>query len=1023
MSMELPDKPVLKTLLISDLVDSTQLTRELGDRAAADLFRRHDRLARDLMSQHGGQEIDKTDGFLLLFERPIGAVLYALAYHEGLRQLSESQGRSVASRVGIHLAEILLLENSPEDIARGAKPLEVEGLAKPVCARLMAVAEAGQTLLTRSAFDVARRGAKDIEDHEALRWLAHGGYRLKGVAEPVELFEVGAEGKAPLTPPGDSEKASRFDQQAEIAGWRPALGIDIPQRPHWRLEERLGEGGFGEVWLARHLKSGDGRVFKFCYDATSLRSLQREITLLRLLKEKLGQRQDMVRVLDWEFDSPPYFIELEHCTGGSLLDWAQQQGGLDRVPLATRLDIVAQVAEALAAAHSVGVLHKDVKPANILISEGGPNQAEIQVQLADFGVGLVTERESLEAAGITALGMSFATVESMYSGSGGTPLYLAPEVLEGKTPTLRSDVYALGVVLFQAVVGDFSRVLAPGWRREITDELLADDIGEAVDGSPERRLGDALELAGRLRQLDDRRQALDAANRQRREAEALRQAAQRWQKRKRLLMVALLGVVAFGIMMGTMAWRVSLEAERANREAAAAQQVTDFLSDLFASSDPFAVTSPDEQKGRETPIGDWIDRGVQRLQHELVDQPEVRARLLGVLGGVYLKLGDYEASEPLLEEAVEINRLLLADGSIDLSTHPQLVASLRNLGLLRNEIGRFDSSAELFAEAMALDRASGDQESLGATLHDQGILEYHQGDYDLAQASLEESLDVRRQALGEEHALVATSLHGLSMVHQAAGRHGEAEELLEQSVAISRETLGEGHPRLIASLNNLGLLKQVRGDYEGAAPLIEEALEASRQTLGVEHPSSFSMLNNLAIMRLLQGRLDVAEPLTLEALEVAQKVHGEEHPTVATILNNLGFLLHGLERYDEAETVYRRSLDMRRRLLGEPHDIVATSYNNLARLLWARGEPEKAEPLARRALDMFEKTLPADHWRLANARSLLGGCLLDSGRADEGASLIRDSYEAIVAATGEGSPYSREAKQRLAALDRTLNDG
>lgn len=1017
----MPDSPVLKTLLISDLVDSTQTVRELGDRAAADLFRRHDRLARDLMSKHDGQEIDKTDGFLLLFERPLEAVLYALAYHEGLRQLTVEEGRPIAARIGIHLAEVLMIENTAEDIARGAKPLEVEGLAKPVCARLMSVAEAGQTLLTRSAFDVARRGAVDIEGHELLRWLAHGGYHLKGVAEPVELFEVGAEGVAPLETPSDSEKASRVDEQVEIAGWRPAPGIDIPQRPHWRLSDRLGEGGFGEVWLAQHEKTGDGRVFKFCYDAVSLRSLQREITLLRLLKEKLGQRQDMVRVLDWEFDSPPYFIELEHCTGGSLLDWAEQMGGLDSIPIATRLDIVAQVAEALAAAHSVGVLHKDVKPANILISERSEDPFDVQVRLADFGVGLVTERQHLEEAGITALGMSFSTVEAMYSGSGGTPLYVAPEVLEGKNPTLRADIYALGVVLFQSVVGDFSRVLAPGWRRDVSPVLLADDIAAVVDGSPERRLGDALELASRLRQLESRQRAEEAAEEQRQEAEALRQAAESWRKRRRLLLATVLGVLVFAVIMGAMAWRVSLEAERANREAAAAQKVTDFLSELFEASDPFGVTSLDE-RGRETSIGELVDRGVQRLEHELVDHPEVRARLLGTLGGVYLNLGDYEASQPLLEDAVEINRRLLGEGRIDLMTHPQMVASLRDLATLQSEMGQLETSSLLFGEAMALDRQSGDQESLGTTLHDEGVLEYNQGNYEIAEQRLSESLAVRREALGEDHALVATSLHGLSMVHQAAGRYDEAEALLQESVEMSRRTLNERHPRLISSLNNLGQLKQVRGDYEGAAPLIEEALEASRQTLGTDHHFTFSMLNNLAIMRLLQGQLEVAEPLNREALEVSIKVHGDEHPTVATILNNLGFLLHGLGRYDEAEEVYRRSLDMRRRLLGEPNDIVATSYNNLARLLWARGEPSEGEALARQALTMFEQTLPADHWRMSNARSLLGGCLVDAGRPGEGEALIRDSYEHIVAATGQGSPYSLEARQRMVTLYEALGD-
>ncbi|HEX5719697.1 MAG TPA: tetratricopeptide repeat protein [Thermoanaerobaculia bacterium] len=200
---------VLKTVLISDLVDSTRLVEQLGDRRAAELFRRHDQLARALLARYQGREIDKTDGFLMLFDRPIEAVEYALAYHEMLAGLAQETGLSLSARVGIHFGEVLLHNNEAEDVIRGAKPLEVEGLAKPMAARLMGMARAGQILLTRGAFDLARRGEIGTARRHALRWLSHDHYLLKGVSEPVEIFEVGVEGTAPLEPPPDSEKAQR----------------------------------------------------------------------------------------------------------------------------------------------------------------------------------------------------------------------------------------------------------------------------------------------------------------------------------------------------------------------------------------------------------------------------------------------------------------------------------------------------------------------------------------------------------------------------------------------------------------------------------------------------------------------------------------------------------------------------------------------------------------------------------------------------------------------------------------------
>src|SRR5262249_18684470 len=160
--------------------------------AAADLIGRHDRLTRGIMQRHGGREIDKTDGFLVLFERPIEAVAFALDYQRELHALSEEVGESLAARVGIHVGEVMVWSNSSVDIARGAKPIEVEGLAKPVAARLMALALPGQILLSGVAYPLALRAEQELRRAPtAVRWSAHGRYYLKGVPEPITVFAVG----------------------------------------------------------------------------------------------------------------------------------------------------------------------------------------------------------------------------------------------------------------------------------------------------------------------------------------------------------------------------------------------------------------------------------------------------------------------------------------------------------------------------------------------------------------------------------------------------------------------------------------------------------------------------------------------------------------------------------------------------------------------------------------------------------------------------------------------------------------
>jgi len=182
--------PVIRTVLLCDLVASTQLVERVGDSAAADLLARHDRLARDLLVDFGGREIDKSDGFLLLFERPIAALRFALAYRGALRDLGAAHDATLASRVGIHVGEVVLRENPKEDIARGAKPLEVEGLAKAIAARVMSLADDGRILLTRTAYDLARRSSVGTLEEESLRWAVHGPYRLAGVEDPIEVCEV-----------------------------------------------------------------------------------------------------------------------------------------------------------------------------------------------------------------------------------------------------------------------------------------------------------------------------------------------------------------------------------------------------------------------------------------------------------------------------------------------------------------------------------------------------------------------------------------------------------------------------------------------------------------------------------------------------------------------------------------------------------------------------------------------------------------------------------------------------------------
>lgn len=349
----------------------------------------------------------------------------------------------------------------------------------------------------------------------------------------------------------------------ELLDWRPEPGEPIPRREHWILDAKLGEGGFGEVWLAAHEKTKAKRVFKFCFEPERVKGLRREVVLFRLLKESLGDRDDIAHVLDWEFDRPPFFLEAEHTEGGDLAAWAEEQGGLAEIPLETRLELVAQAATALGAAHSVGVLHKDIKPGNMLVA-AGTDRGRPRIRLSDFGIGVITDPGALAEMGITAAGLTEALSPSSKSSGSGTRIYMAPELIEGKQSTTFSDIYSLGVVLYQMVIGDFSRAVASGWERDIEDELLREDIAACIDGNPERRLPSAADLAERLRRLEHRR-AERQAQRQTEE-----QAVRALRRRRQLLWVSAAGisltlVVAF-IALRESGLRQVAEAERERAE-------------------------------------------------------------------------------------------------------------------------------------------------------------------------------------------------------------------------------------------------------------------------------------------------------------------------------------------------------------------------------------------------------------------------------------------------------------------------
>jgi serine/threonine protein kinase len=950
----------LVVAVASAALDRAKLAAQLGDDAATRVIQAHAQIFDDLCRQHGGTRVRgvrEVDGALVLFTHPGDAMHHALAYQREVQALARREGMALPICVGMHLGvrpraamdttveteDLVELRDEPRDEPREPRD-DIDKATCELATRLSKLAGPGQILLTRALFDLARQDAQPAPGK--LQWLAHGSYELSGMTEPVEVCEVGAEGVAPLAPPADSDLARRRRVQEVIAGWRPAPGMELPEdhgRPHWRMERKLGQGGFGEVWLAEHAKTHERRVFKFCYDAEKLRALQRELTLFRLLKETLGDRRDIVRILECNFDRAPYFIESAYTPGGNLIEWAAAQGGLSAIPIDTRLAIVAQVATALAAAHSVGVLHKDVKPANVLMASDAECRAH--AQLGDFGIGAITEKERLAEAGITAMGLTADARTNLGATPDGTRLYMAPERLEGKPATMQADVYALGVMLYQIVAGDFTRALAPGWERDIEDELVRADIAAAVDGDPARRLGSAAQLAERLEKLEQRRQELAERERQIEVTRQAQAAMARARSRRKILAVAATALVLVASIVVFQSLRIAREAraaEAAAQKAAVAgqtaQQVSDFLVALFEEADPYTA------QGRDVTAREVLDRGKAKIA-ELDAQPEVQATLLHVMGVVYGNIGLYQESATLLERAVEKRRQLHGDQHLTVA----------------------DS---LHALAWAFE---------------------HQQAYERAERAAREALTLRRKLLGDEHLDTAETLELVADVLGGLANYHEAELLFQRVLAIRRRLLGTEHGLIAQVLRRTGTMRLELDEPREANRWYWEALEMYRRLPG-DH--TLEIAKTTFFMGLAHSDLDeptTAESLFLESLTTHQKRMGGDHPMVARVKHELARLYGREGQHKRAEHVLLELRDWYRKATGEDSPPYATVLADLAVLARLRADCKEADSLSRTSLSIYQRAFTDDHAYIADGLDDRGYLLESWGDMAAAESHYRDS--------------------------------
>jgi non-specific serine/threonine protein kinase/serine/threonine-protein kinase len=793
----------------------------------------------------------------------------------------------------------------------------------------------------------------------------------------------------------------------------------------YRLLQKLGEGGMGEVWEAEQTEPVRRKValklIKWGMDTKAVVArFEAERQALAMMNHP-----NVAKVSDAGATEQgrPYFA-MELVKGESITKYCYRQ----RLTTKERLELFMQVCEGVQHAHQKGIIHRDLKPSNVLVLIEGDKPVP---KIIDFGVAKATEQRLTERTVFTELGQLI-----------GTPEYMSPEQAEMTVQDIdtRTDVYSLGVMLYQLLVGalpfDPKELRQAGFdeiRRRIREEEPSrpstrfSSLGAESTGSAKARRTDPASLVRQLRgDLDWITMNALEKDRTRRYGSTSELAADIERhltsqpvlagppsvlyRARKFVRRHGFGVGVTAVLLALLvgfAVRERIQSTRVAREAETARQVSDFLVRLFEVSDP------SEARGNSVTAREILDRGATEIEETLSDRPELQARLMGTMGNVYRNLGLYPEAEELLEQALEGRERVLD------RNHRETLESRADLAGLYVKQGRYDE-----AEAPSLAVLTVRRQTLGAehpdtltALNDLALVYELQGRYDEAEPLFLESLETRRRVLGENDPATLNAMDNLANLYLNQGRYDEAQPIFVETLDTREAVLGGDHPRTLESMGALCLLYIEQGRLDDALPLCHRTLESRRRILGVDHPDTLVAMNDVAYLYMDQGRYDEAEPLYREALDTFRRTLGEDHPYTLTAMNNLAVLYKTQGRYAEAEPLFREDLRISRRVMGEDHPDTLISMGNLGELYFHMGRLAEAEPLLTEAVaGVRSSALPHEHIVTGYTIRKNGACLAAMGRYQEAEQLLLEAHEILVAAVGTADPEVRLASRNLVAL-------
>jgi serine/threonine protein kinase len=783
-----------------------------------------------------------------------------------------------------------------------------------------------------------------------------------------------------------------------------ASGADEPALPErfggFDILRVLGRGGMGVVYLARQTSTGREVALKVVRpelvgQSTARRRFQREIEAVSQL-----DHPGICTVYEAGAVGDVPFVAMRFVEGHTLADELRRSPRSDRraregrepdsttagLQTATRQGVEAllrlfeKIADALHAAHESGVLHRDVKPHNIMIDPRG------EPVVLDFGLARPEETGDEEQ-----LTMSAAQI--------GTPAYMSPEQIQGRALDRRTDVYSLGVTLYEALAGELP-FRAPT-RERMYQQILSGRI-PALDRSGGRISRD-LETVVRTAMAPEADRRYETARALAEDLAAVRrlepirarrpsvpERVVRWYRREPVvasLVAVLLLIAGFATWQAIAAERArrdeAFAAERARQEATTAGRVATFLTDLFEVADGSAY------RGSTITAREVLDQGFRRIESELVDEPQIRARLMATMGQVYQHLSLFDRATTLFEQSLSLRRRHGA-------TPRELAHSLRNLGELHHYREDYDVAERYYGEALAIIGTAAetatestedervDLEFDRATVLDLlGRLHRQAGDLEASAQRHEEAFAIRRR-LPERPLELARSHQSRAMLAMWQNEPDLAIQEFRAAITAREQELGRESGSLPELLHGLAQTLEQTGDREGARATAERALALTRTVYGDRHQGIARCFGLLGSIAASSGDFALAREHYEKARQVFALVFGDESREVATQLHNLGTLALDEGDLDGAHALLDRALEMRTKVLPEVHFDTGISHVALGALAARREQIDTAIAHYRNAYRILEQTLPDGHPLLTMAAGRLGQCLQVQGAPEAG---------------------------------------